>query len=542
MRRYLLPSVLVFLIACSSGRENQMASKSVFRYNEAANITSLDPAYARDQSIIWATNQIYNGLVQLNDRLEVKPCIAVSWDISADGCCYTFHLRKDVFFHQSRAFKGDGTRRVIATDFVYSFRRIVNPSVASPGAWIFNGVLRSGGNYAFEAPDDSTVIIRLKRSYPPFLGLLTMQYCSVVPAEAVDFYGAEFRSNPVGTGPFYMKTWKEGVKLVLLKNERYFEFDGYKRLPWLDAVSITFLADKQAAFLEFILGKLDFMSGIDPSYKDEVLSREGRLKAKYQQKFTLITLPYLNTEYLGFMVDSSNPVMKGNPLLDKRVRQAINFAFDRGKMIRFLRNNIGIPGYYGITPKGLPSFDSFHPYFQYDPARAKKLLCDAGFPAGRGLPPITLTSTPDYLDICKYIQFQVAEIGIDMNIETSPPAVVKEMKAQAKLPFFRASWIADYPDAESYLSLFYSHNFCPAGPNYVHFSNTRFDILYERSLTEANDSVRYSLYRKMETLLMEEAPVVVLYYDEVLRFTGKNIHDIGINAMNLLTLKRVHKD
>jgi oligopeptide transport system substrate-binding protein len=542
MRKNYLISLLTLFIVWSCGSDFNDTAKTVFRYNEAANITSLDPAFARDQSLIWADNQLFNGLVQLGDNLEILPCIATSWDISADALTYTFHLRRDVTFHESIAFKDNKPRKVVASDFVYSFKRVTDPGVASPGAWIFNNVRSSEGNFAFDAPDDSTFCVTLKQPFPPFLGLLSMQYCSVVPKEAVEYFGEKFRSNPVGTGPFYLKLWKEGVKMVLLKNPNYFEFENNKRLPFLDAVAITFVADKQSAFLEFMKGKLDFMSGIDPSYKDEVLTREGKLKPKYEAHIRLVTLPYLNTEYLGFMVDNSGMALKDNPILDRRVRQAINYAFDRRKMIRFLRNNIGTPGIYGITPIGLPSFDSTRHYYNYDPQKARKLLSEAGYPGGRGLPAITLTSTSDYLDICKYIQFQVAEIGIEMKIETSPPAAVKEMKAQGKLPFFRASWIADYPDAENYLSLFYSRNFCPQGPNYTHFSNKEYDQLFEKSLSEVNDSLRYCYYRQMEEIMMNEAPVVVLYYDQVLRFVGKNVSGIGINPMNLLTLKRARKD
>ncbi|MCX6278399.1 MAG: ABC transporter substrate-binding protein, partial [Bacteroidetes bacterium] len=277
-----------------------------------------------------------------------------------------------------------------------------------------------------------------------------------------------------------------------------------------------------------------------PTYKDELLTRGGKLQRQYQSEINLITHPYLNTEYLGFMVNPSKNT--GNKaLLDKRVRQAINFAFDREKMIRYLRNNIGTPGLYGITPKGLPSFDSTLIFYQFDPAKARQLLKTAGYPDGKGLPAITLTSTSDYLDICKYIQRQVASLGIEMKIEVSAPAAMKEMKAEGKLPFFRASWIADYPDAENYLSLFCSRNFCPQGPNYTHFKNPDFDRLYEKSLVTVNDSIRYLYYRQMERIMMDEAPVIILYYDQVLRFVRKNIQGLGSNPMNLLNLKHVRK-
>jgi peptide/nickel transport system substrate-binding protein len=539
MKKTLLIYIVLSLIlySCSSPVAEQ--GKTVFRYNEAANISTLDPAFARDQTIIWAVNQLYNGLVQLNDRMETMPCIAGRWEISNSGLDYVFHLRNDVYFHNSSAFLDGKGRKVVAGDFVYSFNRIMDPKIASPGAWLFNNVRKQGPQGAFEAPDDSTFIIHLEQPFPPFLRLLSMQYCSVLPHEAVGYFGSEFRRNPVGTGPFMFKMWKEGVKLVFVKNQAYFEFENNLRLPFLDAVAITFVPDKQSAFLEFIKGKIDLMSGIDPTYKDELLTREGKLQPKFASKIDLITQPYLNTEYLGFMVGTSQGVKLTVP--SREIRQAVNYAFDRKKMIRYLRNNIGIPGCQGITPKGLPSFDSTHLFYDYNPEKARQLLKIAGYPDGRGLPVITLTSTSDYLDICKYIQHQVSAIGIDLKIEVSPPAAVKEMKAEAKLPFFRASWIADYPDAENYLSMFYSRNFCPKGPNYTHFSNPDFDLLYEKSMATVNDSLRYSYYREMEEIMMAEAPVVILYYDQVLRFVQKNVQGLGSNPMNLLTLKRVRK-
>jgi oligopeptide transport system substrate-binding protein len=540
MKRPILLFFVLFALLDSCSNVDKQQGKTVFRYNEAANITTLDPAFAKDQTIIWAVNQLFNGLVQLNDRMEIMPCIAKSWRVNDSGNRYEFHLRRDVYFHYSPAFPNGIGRRVDANDFVYSFLRIIDPKVASPGAWLFNHAKKPAGKAAFEAPDDSTFIINLEQPFPPFLRLLTMQYCSVVPHEAFAYYSSEFRRNPVGTGPFKFKLWQEGVKLIFLKNENYFESEKGKKLPFLDAVSITFVPDKQSAFLEFIKGNLDLMSGIDPTYKDELLTKEGKLQPKYQTKINLVSQPYLNTEYLGFIVDPTNKSMQRR-IVPKMVRKAINLAFDRKKMIRYLRNNIGIAGCQGITPKGLPSYDSTKIFYDYNLVKARQLLAMAGYPEGEGLDPITLTSTPDYLDICKYIQHQVSEIGIDMKIEISPPAAVKEMKSEAKLQFFRASWIADYPDAENYLSMFYSKNFCPKGPNYTHFSSLSFDQLYEKSMSTVDDSIRYNYYMQMERILMDESPVIILYYDQVLRFVHKNISGLGSNPMNLLTLKHVIK-
>jgi len=541
MKNVLFILILASVVSACVYRERVKTGKTVFRYNEAANITSMDPAFARDQANIWAVNQVFNGLVQMGEHLEILPCIARNWSITPDGKEYLFHIRNDVFFQDSPVFPGNRGRKVTAADVVYSFNRIADPKVMSPGSWIFNDVAKEGNKLDFAALNDTTFRIRLKQPFPPFLGILTMRYCSIVPFEAIDRFGQDFRKNPVGTGPFQLKLWKEGVKLVLVKNPHYFETDHGKRLPNLDAVAVTFLADKQSAFLEFVKGKLDFMSGIDPSYKDELLTRDGLLKPGFNGKFKMVVQPYLNTEYLCFMTDPQLDAAKNSMVRLKRVRQAISYSFDRRKMIAYLRNNIGTPGLFGIIPKGMPAFDSSVIRYDYDPGKAIQLLSEAGFPGGRGLPPITLSTTSDYLDICKYIQRQASEVGIEILIDISPPAALKEMKAQAKLPFFRASWIADYPDEENYLSLFYSRNFCPQGPNYAHFKNTDFDLLYEKAMVCANDSVRRGYYRQMEKQVMDDAPVVILYYDQVLRFVQNDIEGLGSDPMNLLTLKRVIK-
>lgn len=540
---YLLILVVVSFFGACGNSAHTHPGKQIFHYNDAAGIVNLDPAFARDQAHIWVCNQLYNGLVKLDDSLHIKPSIARSWKISKDGKTYIFILRNDVFFHDDPVFKGK-KRKVTAADFVYSFRRLVDPKTASPGSWVFDDVADTIGGKAFEAIDDTILQIRLKKAFPPFLGILTMKYCSVIPREAVQFYGQDFRKHPVGTGPFFLKNWVENVQMVLQKNPDYFEFDSAgNRLPYLDAVSITFLADKMTAFLEFTKGNLDFISGIAPSYRDEILTRTGELRSKYKKNIRLLKMPYLNTEYLAMLIDTNLDIVKKSPLRLKAVRQAINYGFDRVKMIKFLRNGIGIPGNKGIIPAGMPAYDQKASYgYSYNPEKAKMLLKEAGFGPQNPMPPITLATTSDYLDMCKFVQSQLDDIGFDIRLNIMPAGSLREMKAQAKLQFFRASWIADYPDEENYLSLFYSKNFTPGGPNYTHFSDPRFDVLYKKSLFVIDVKKRERLYREMDSLVMEQAPVAILYYDEALRFVQKRVEGMTLNPINLLNLERVRID
>lgn len=537
-----LSATLVFLslIALYGCRhENESESKAIFRYNESAGIKSLDPAYAKDQAMIWACSQLYDGLIQLDSNLEVRPCIAKRWEITDESKTYTFTLRDDVYFHKNELFgNSDSTRKVTAHDFVYSFNRVLDPQVASPGLWIFNNVAENG----FSAPNDTTLIIRLKESFSPFLSLLGMPYCSVVPHEVAEHYKADFRKHPCGTGPFKIQLWKEDVKLVMRKNPNYFEFDeDGTRLPYLDAIAITFIIDKQTVFLEFVKHNLDFMNSLDASYKDEILSRTGQLKQKYANKLVMTSTPYLNTEYLGFKMDAT----PNSPLMDKRIRQAINYGFDRRKMMKYLRNNIGTPGCKGFIPLGMTAYDCTSNYgYEYNPQKAQQLLAEAGYPYGKGLPALQLTTTSSYLDLCKYIQQQLDLIGIKIKVDVNPPAALREQMSTAKCSWFRGSWIADYPDPENYLSLFYTPNHAPQGPNYTHFSNTRFDQLYRKAQTEPNSEKRDQIYREMDSIVMEESPVIVLYYDQILHFTHKGrggITDIRSNAMNALNLKYAKK-
>ena len=535
MRRiHIIAWCVIGLILFASCSIPDNSDKQIFRYNESAGIATLDPAFAKDQAIIWGCSQLYNGLIRLDEQLQPQPCIAKQWSISPDGKTYTFTLRNDVYFHKNELFKTpDSTRPVTAHDFLYSFHRILDPDVASPGRWVFEEVDR------FQALDDTTFAIHLRQPFSPFLSLLGMVYCSVVPREVVEHYGADYRQHPCGTGPFHLQLWKEGVKLVMRRNPHYFERDSLGHpLPYLDAVAVTFIVDKQTNFLEFVKGNLDFMNSLDASYKDELLTQTGQLRPKYTDRIDMVSTPFLNTEYLGFRME--NPE---NPLHDRRIRQAINYGFDRAKMMKYLRNGIGQPGIGGMVPCGLPGFDTVGNYgYEYNPQKALALLAEAGYPHGKGLPTITLSTTSSYLDLCKYIQQQLGLLGINIKVDVNPPAALREQIAQGKSSWFRGSWIADYPDAENYLSLFYSGNRCPAGANYTRYSNPQFDRLYLQAKGATDPQHRIDLYRQMDKIVMRDAPVIILYYDQVLHFTHKNVHGLRSNAMNALDLRYVTID
>lgn len=534
----------VFLLSCKGDGQKKDAH-TVFSYNETAGITSLDPAASSNFENIWGVNQLFNGLVQMNDDLTVQPCIAKKFSASNDGLVYTFDLRTDVYFHDNECFPESKGRKVVAEDIVYSFNRLFDSKVSSALSLLSN-IDRNdkNSNKGIVALNDSTVQIFLKEPFGAFLSMLTMKYFSIVPHEAVDFYKQEFRSHPVGTGPFMFKFWEEGSKLIMHKNPKYFEKDeAGNRLPYVDAVSVSFIKEKQSAFIELLNGKLDMISGADAININEVLNKNGELADAYKEKFYLQKERFLKTDYIGILIDTTIDIVKNSPLKIKAIRQAINYGFDRDKMIKFLRNNIGKPAHAGFIPHGLKSYDENKVKgYTYDPNKVLELLEQAGYPEGKGLPEITMYATENFKEIVEFIQSQLAENHIPVKISVEKASVLKQAVNNSQYVMFKKSWVGDYADEENFLTMFYSKNFSPNGFNYFHYRNPKFDAAFEQSLKERNDTVRRNLHQAMDQMIITDAPIIPLFYDEVIRIVNKRVSGLGNNPMNLLNVKTVKKN
>jgi len=517
--------VFYALSGCTS-YEQPYDDKDVFRYNEHSDITSLDPAFAKDQRNIWAVHQLYNTLVSLDSELNITPDLAKTWTISDDGLTYTFDLRDDVFYHDYSFLKD---RKLNAWDVVYSLNRLSDPKLASPGSWTMNYVK------SIKAINEKTVQIELTQNFPAFLGILSMKYCSILPIEVKEGR-IDFRINPIGTGPFYFKNWIPKEKLVFRKNPLYFETDSLgQKLPYLEAVAITFLPDKQSEFLQFIQGKLDFINGLDISYKDELLNANGELRATYQSKINLDKIIQLNTEYIGFNL--SHPKFEGN---SETFRKAINYGINKEKMIKYLRNGIGTAANNGFVPPSLLNEQNVEGFY-YNPELAKKYLNLYIKQSSNQNPGFTISTNSSYVDLIELIQNDLKTIGIDVAIDVMPASTLRQKRSNGDLEAFRASWIADYADAENYLSLFYSKNKSPNGPNYTFFDSKSFDSVYLTAVNTNNYKKRLKLYSQLDSLVIDKAVVVPLLYDEIIRFNSKNLENFSTNSINMLELKQVYK-
>lgn len=534
---------IVGIVRCKN--VDKVSNALIFRYNEDASVTTLDPAYVKSQSELWITSQIFNGLIDLDSNLLPIPMLAQKWNVSASGLEYTFFLRRDVYFNRQGDTGSAHSTLVTASDVVYSFRRLLDPKVASPGAWIFSDKIllenlqlpADDPRQPFQAMNDSVFVLRLKQPFSAMLPLLATAYCYIVPSKIAGLSGNNFGRQPVGTGPFYLKLWEEDVKLVLRRNARYFEFDSAHRLPYLEAVNIDFIKNKQTAFMRFSAGEYDFFNGIEGSFKDELLTKNGELKPDVKGKYQMLQKPFLNTEYMGFWIDTAVEVYPY--LCNIHLRKALNLAIDRKTIVKYLRNGVGEIGVHGFVPPALLQYPVAG--YLYNPTQARRELLLAGYENGRGIPPLVITTTADYLDMAVYVKKYWEEIGLKVRIDVQTGGMLRQMRNKGKLPIFRGSWIADYADAENYLACFYSKNHSPSGPNYTHYTSPAFDQLYDQLSAESRPEKRQQIIHAADSVLSSEAPFVVLYYDKSIRLYQNNVIGLGNDALNRLNLKKVRK-
>lgn len=527
MWKYLL-GIIFLVLYCSCYQETSVDDSKIFRLNRYDNISSLDPIQARTQANNWACNLMYNSLVKIDYDLTIQPDIAERWNVSDDGKIYTFYLRQDVYFHKHAAFGNDSTRTVKADDFTFSFDRLKDPKNNGAGGWIMNNI------ESYKAINDSVFEIKLTDAFPPFLGLISMKYASVVPKELFADGNENFNQHPIGTGPFQFKIWEDNVKMVLRRNPLYFEKDEQGRaLPYLEAVNISFLPEKNSEFLELIKGNVDMMADLDPSYKDEILSADGNLNPKYRDQLYLRKEPYLSTVYFCFFLDDKDAI-------DHRLRQAMNYGIDKNKIIKYLMKGQGFAADGGFIPKGLPGHSNTSGY-RYDLERAKELILayKKEFPNSK---PITLTTVQEYIDICEYFAAEMGKLGLKIKVDVVPGPTLREGKATGKFSFFRANWGADYPDAENFLSLYYSKNFAPEGPNYSHYNNSQFDALYLKTFNENDAEKRAEIYAQLDKLMMEEAPILPIMYDQTSLFINQKVKNLRMSPIKMLDLTRVYKE
>lgn len=551
-------AICICSLFVSCGKHSLPPSNDTFSYNVPDGILSLDPATANYRGAIWAGTQLFNGLVEAGPNSTIVPCIARHWETDPTGLEWTFTLRTDVFFHPNSCFGTARTRRVTAADVQYSIERICDVRTKSTGLWAFRTRIvgaqefferskhEGGGSIrGISIVNDSVVRIRLTKPFAPFLAVLTMPYAWIVPREAVQMYGVDFGRHPVGTGPFMFTQWKPDLELSLTRNPQYFKTDSIgRRLPYLKTVQISFLRDPKGEFLEFTHGHFDFVSSIDGSFESTILRDNGTLRPPYD-KYQLLQAAAQSVEYYGILLDTSYPAAKAVPLATQRLlRQALNYAIDRHRIVTYLLHGRGIPAQYGVLPPTMPGFSDSVRGYRYDPDLARRLLAKAGYPNGSGLPPLLLQlgNSERTASVAEAVQAMWRDIGINVDIRQVDFPQHLSMVRSGELAMWRTSWIGDYPDPENFLALFVSANQPPNGPNTTRVRRHDLDSLYDVALSPLLPAhERYALYNQMERIVVEECPWIFLYYHVNQWLAQPSVHGLTMDGSERLVLERVFK-
>lgn len=494
-----------------SDRPQAERQGGIYRRPLANNPVTLDPARPNDVYGRTIANQLFDGLVQFDGALAIKPAIAETWTASRDGLMWTFTLKKGVKFHHGR--------EVTAEDFVYSFTRIVDPQTKSAGAPIFlkiKGAREFAGGRAqkvegLEVLDPYTLRITLTEAQTPFVSSLAVGFAKVVPREVVENLGDRFGQQPVGTGPFKFVEWVRSKHITLAANTDYFE-----GRPSLDRLEYRIFTGEalDEMFDELERGNLED-SGIPARERPRLLN--GR-------KYQFIRRPILGIAFLGI-----NTAEK--PLDDPRVRQALNYSIDRRTIMREIYQDQILPG-AGILPPGTYGYDPKLVGYPYDPKKAAHLLAAAGYPGGKGLPVIHIWSArknDEAVAEHEAIVKSLAAVGVRAEVHYN--TVWPEYKGQVyggKLPIFRYSWYADTPDPETFLGQLFDSR---SPDNITRYRNPTVDTLLQRARLEPDAQKKLQLYQEVERRIVGDAPLLVLSYYTYERVFQPYVKGIQVSAL-----------
>lgn len=570
---FIATAAVILLAACGGGAKEHQSQQGkggvyyggVFRINELEDFKNLYPLAIVDVISWRISTQVYEGLVKFNQSdLSIIPCLASRWEQNADATVWTFHLRKGVRFHDDPCFADGKGREMTGADIKYCFDKLCEASATNAAFDLTFKDKVKGANEYFEASkggktpeggvsgvkllNDSTLEIDLISPASSFLNIIAHSGCFIYPKEALEKYGIDMRTKCVGTGPFAVKTIKEGETVILEKNANYWNVDkDGNRLPYMDAVKITFIKEKKAEMLEFQRGNLDMVYRIPVEMYKEIMGTADNPNAK-KNDFDIQNVPALATHLYGML-------NTGAIFNKKEVRLAFNYAIDRSKIVDYILQGEGIPATYGIVPP----FETFKKQgydfsqikgYEFNAEKAREYLKQAGYPGGKGFPKLTLTINAGGGErngqIAESVQKMLKEnLDIEVNINVMPLAEQIDAYFSGKLDFYRFAWIADYPDPEIFLTIFYSKHI-PSNPadksflNTQRYKNARFDSIFEAASREPDTKKRFELYMRGEQVLIDDGAMMPVFYDENDRLVQKTIRNFPANGMEYRDLEKVY--
>lgn len=508
-------------------------------------VKGMDPAYTDDNISCAEVAKVYEGLLTyhyLKRPYELTPNLAAAMPtVSDDQLVYTFQLKQGVKFHDNPCFPGGKGRELVAEDFVYSIKRIADPKVQSTGFYLLDGRIKGLNEWrekylatpaayhepveGLQAIDQYTLQFILTKPFPQFLYVLARHFCFAVPQEAVQHYGPVFLNHPVGTGPFIIEEFKpQANKIVYHKNPnfrakrfpaeaseafKHLLADAGKQLPLVDKVVMHIIPEEHPRWLKFQKGQLDYIQIPKDEFAEAITPAKGLSAALQQKEVQLHYGPSLSTYFIAF--NHLNPLFRDN----LKLRRAMSLAYDRQALNELFFHGTSLVA-QSIIPPGLAGYrpDYVNPYGNYDLARAKQLLAEAGYPGGKGLPTLTFdtSNSTHHRQIAEHFARCMEKLGIKIEVLTNPwPALLQKVKQSKSTMLYTMGWTPDYPDAEHMLQLLYGPNQAP-GSNSANFDDAAYNVLYEQVRVMPDSPARTKLYETMSQLAAEKVPLIYMVH------------------------------
>jgi len=535
----------------------------LFKINESDYFKNLFPHNINDAISYRIATQVYEGLLKFSpDSLKITPSLAESFSKDTSQTIYTFKLRKGVKFHDNPCFPEGKGREVTAEDVKYCFTLLCTDYAQNQGfSAAFKGLLKGADQYyaasaggkkpnfeveGIKVIDKYTIQLTLLQPSSIFEYNLAKPYGFIFPKEAYEQYDLEMRIKAVGTGPFMIDKIDEWNSVILKRNPNYYlTDDSGNQLPYLSGIKIRFMKDKKQELLEFKKGNLDMMYRMPTDHIIEIEEEATQKKGQYG-KYDLQRTPELATHFLLFL-------NSGKLFNNKNLRKAFSFAINRNYILEAILNGEGYgPAIYGFTP---PAFNDkgydIRNIRGYDLNldSAKFYLRKAGYANGKDFPKLKLQLNSDgerNVAVAEEVQKQLKEgLGINIDIEIVPLAQLVENMQTGKVDFARGGWLADCPHPENFLWFFYGKNVPEdpskiSYPNMMRYKNAEFDKYYELGLQAKTQEESYKNFMMAEKIMIQDAPVIVLWYDEGYRLVQPNVKNFPNNAMQYRDFTKVY--
>ncbi|WP_176736542.1 ABC transporter substrate-binding protein [Oligoflexus tunisiensis] len=564
-------SLTCLLGACIKKKSSETAaadSVKIFYHLREAEEKSLDPMKQFDEVSHQLVSNLYDSLLSyhyLKRPYELVPNLLTHMpEKQADGRTYLFTLKKGVRFHDNACFPGGKGREMKADDVIYSFKRFADANVNRLTYILIQGLVvgmdefralssKEGNKFSYDKheisgvkkKDDYTFTITFVQDSPLNFHPLAFNGLAILPREAVEKYGDDLDKNPVGTGPFVMKTYSRRGTTILVRNPNYhgtYPTEGMpedkaaglleaagKKVPFVDEVHLPLIVETQPQMLKFKRGQLAYV-GMNRDDFEVMVDRNGQdfvLKPEFAKDFDLYTVDGLRNQFIR--IGLRDPVLS-----KKAVRQALVLALDTQGYINLMFNGRGsapeslIP--YDIQGSARETGSTWH---KADIEAAKKKLAEAGYPNGKGLPTFVIeyrSTNKDQRQRFEYLRNEWAKIGVKVEANFQSFSNFLKKTDEGNYQLADAGWNADYPDAENFYSLLYGKNVAP-GPNTGHFVNARYDELYLKSRHMKDGPERWKIFAEMDAILKDEVPLILLINNAVVGMKQKSVRNFKRNMM-----------